>query len=332
MNRRAFVAGVTAAGTAGLLGLRPDEGAAEPPPETTKLRLPQGASTCQAPQYVAAELLRGEGFSEVTYVRQPAGPGMYKALASGEVDVGSVFVAPFIRQVDAGEPVVILAGAHVGCLELFGTERVRTLRDLKGKTVAVAAEGAPGHVFVASMLAHVGLNPRQDVRWVAQSGMEAARLLADGKVDAYMSTPPEAQELRARKIGHVVVNTTVDRPWSQYFCCVVAANREFVRKHPAATKRALRAILKATDLCALEPERAARVLAGRGFTARADYTLQMMREIPYARWREYHPEDTVRFYALRLREAGMIKTSPQKILADGTDWRFLNELRKELKG
>ena len=41
--------------------------------------------------------------------------------------------------------------------------------------------------------------------------------------------------------------------------------------------------------------------------------------------------DTMRFYALRMHEAGMIKSSPQKIIADGTDWRFLNELKRELK-
>jgi len=57
-----------------------------------------------------------------------------------------------------------------------------------------------------------------------------------------------------------------------------------------------------------------------------------MRELPYGKWREYDPEDTIRFYTLRLHEVGMIKSSPQKILAQGTDWRFLNELKKELKG
>ena len=56
-----------------------------------------------------------------------------------------------------------------------------------------------------------------------------------------------------------------------------------------------------------------------------------MQDVPYGRWREYAPEDTVRFYALRLHEVGMIKTTPQKLLAQGTDWRFLNELKKELK-
>ncbi len=91
------------------------------------------------------------------------------------------------------------------------------------------------------------------------------RLLAEGKIDAYLGFPPEPQELRAKQIGHVVVNSTADRPWSQYFCCMVAGNREFVRKHPVATKRALRAILKATDICALEPERAAQLLVDKGY-------------------------------------------------------------------
>jgi NitT/TauT family transport system substrate-binding protein len=45
-----------------------------------------------------------------------------------------------------------------------------------------------------------------------------------------------------------------------------------------------------------------------------------------------NPEDTIRFFALRLHEAGMIKSIPQKIIAQGTDWRFVNELKKELKG
>ncbi len=76
------------------------------------------------------------------------------------------------------------------------------------------------------------------------------RLFAEGKIDAYLAFPPDSQELRARKIGHPIVNSAVDRPWSQYFCCFVAGNREFVRTNPVATRRAIRAILKATNICA----------------------------------------------------------------------------------
>jgi NitT/TauT family transport system substrate-binding protein len=146
-----------------------------------------------------------------------------------------------------------------------------------------------------------------------------------------MTTPPFTQELCAKKIGHVVVNSTIDKPWSQYFCCMIIGNREFVRKHPVATKRAVRAILKANHICALEPEPIARFLVDKGYTKNYEYALQTLKDIPYGKWREFDPEDTVRFYSLRLNEIGVIKSNPQKIIAQGTDWRFLRELKKELK-
>ena len=160
--------------------------------------------------------------------------------------------------------------------------------------------------------------------------VNSARLLAEEKVDALMGFPPVPQELRQKKIGHVIVNSGVDRPWSQYFCCIVAGNREFVRRYPVASKRALRAIAKATNFCAAEPEQAARLVAAKGY--QYDYALQTMKEIGYAQWRDYDPEDAVRFYALRLREAGMIKSNPNKIVAQSIDLRFFNELKQELKG
>jgi NitT/TauT family transport system substrate-binding protein len=90
-------------------------------------------------------------------------------------------------------------------------------------------------------------------------------------------------------------------------------------------------LLKAADICSLKPDQSARFLVDKGFKTEYDYAFQAMKEVPYGKWRDFDPEDTVRFYALRLHEAGMIKNSPQKILAQGTDWRFLRELKKELK-
>jgi NitT/TauT family transport system substrate-binding protein len=104
-----------------------------------------------------------------------------------------------------------------------------------------------------------------------------------------------------------------------------------VRKHPVATKRIVRAILKGADLCASEPTLAAQTLVEGGFTPRYDYALQTMRDVPYDKWRDYDPEDTLRFYALRLHDLGFVKSVPQKIIADGADWRFLDEVKRELK-
>ncbi|MGH7318477.1 MAG: hypothetical protein ACRELA_02455 [Candidatus Rokuibacteriota bacterium] len=120
--------------------------------------------------------------------------------------------------------------------------------------------------------------------------------VAERILDAFQAFGDEGQELRARKIGRVLLGTTLDRPWSQYFCCMTAANREFVRKHPVATKRALRALLKANTICALEPDRAARFLVEKGYARRYEFTLQMLKELPYT-WRDRDPADTIRFYA-----------------------------------
>jgi NitT/TauT family transport system substrate-binding protein len=313
------------------LGLKPESIAVEPPPETTRIRLHKIPGICIAPQYVAEALLKAEGFTDVQYVAdERADPG--PLLAAGRTDIGMAFVAPFLVQLDAGLPLVLLAGIHVGCFELFGTERVRSIRDLKGMRVGIPGLGSAHHDFLAAMAAYVGLDPQQDIRWVEHPIADSVQLLADNQIDALVGFPPVPQELRARKIGHVVVNSTLDRPWSQYFCCIAVSNREFVQKHPVATKRALRAILKATDVCALQPDHAAHLLVDKDYTQRYDYALQTLQETPYNHWREYNPEDTVRFYALRLHEIGMIKSTPQKIIAEGTDWRFLNELKKEMKG
>src|SRR5262249_4825310 len=261
-SRREFLGGLTATGAAGIVGLHPRPVAAEPPPETTTLRLIQISGICIAPQYVAEELLHAEGFADVQYIK---GGDTQEALASGEVDISMGFIAPFIVHLDTGDPIVLLGGVHVGCYELFGTEHVRAIRDLQGKTVAVPVVGSAHYLFLASMAAYVGLDPRKDIHWVTHAPAEAIQLLAERKIDALVGFPPVPQELRARQVGHEVVSSGLDRPWSQYFCCMVGGNRDFVHKHPVATKRALRAILKATNLCALEPNRAARLIADKGY-------------------------------------------------------------------
>ena len=115
------------------------------------------------------------------------------------------------------------------------------------------------------------------------------------------------QQLRARGIGHVLVSSTNDRPWSQYYCCVIGANNEFLRKHPVATKAVIRSLLRAADICATDPARGARGIVERRASEDYGATLATLRDIPYGKW------------------------TPEKIIAKGTDWRFLNEVKRELK-
>ena len=303
-----------------------------PPPETTTIRLAKNQTICIAPQYVVSDLLSAEGFTNVVYVQSDAGVEQAKAVANGDLDFTLHFSGPLLLQVDRGLRITVLAGIHVGCFELFAKEGIRSVADLKGRTVGIQALETSQHIFLSAMATLVGLNPAKDIEWVTSASVKPIELFAEGKIDAFLGFPPEPQRLRAQNIGHVIVNSAQDRPWSQYFCCMLAGNREFVRKNPIATKRVVRAMLRATDLCVSEPALVAQRMVDRGFTLRQDYAVQTLAEVPYNRWRDYDPEDTIRFYALRLREAGMVKSSPAKIVADGADWRFLNEVRRELGG
>src|SRR5215469_5486431 len=225
-TRRRFLT-LSLAGAAGLVRARPAL-AAEGDPEITSVRIQKAPSICNAPRYVAQELLRAEGFTDIRYVSVPLS-GAYQAFMRGDFDFTTDFAPPCVRAID------------------------------QGMAIGVAALNSPQHMFLAPIVAHIGIDPGKDINWVVSPSVKPMQLFIDGKLDGFLGLPPEPQEWHAHRVGHVILNSTVDRPWSQYFCCMLAGRREFVQKYPVATKRVTRAILKAADLCATEPARAARL-------------------------------------------------------------------------
>src|SRR5215208_1292144 len=328
-TRRRVLSTLTLAGAATLLRIPRSVAAAGL--ETTTVRLVRDPTICLAPQYIAEELLHADGITDIRYIEAASDAETSTILAQGGADFSMDFASLYIAAIDSGAPITVLGGVHIGCIELLASNAIRRIADLKGKSVGVQGLGSTPQVFLNAMVLAIGLDPVRDIRWVSDPGLRRLDLFVDGKLDAFLGTPPEPQQLRARGIGHVLVNSAVDRPWSQYFCCMLAGRADFVREHPVATKRVLRAILKGADLCVSEPARIARALVDRGFTDDYAVALQTLRDVRYDKWRDYDAEDTLRFYALRLHEAGMIKSTPAKIISKGADWHFLSKLKRELK-
>lgn len=333
-TRREALRRLSVAAAAGLLGLGARPAAAEPPPETRTIRLifdPEVPVLCYAPQYLVEDFLHLEGFTDVSYVGYGDAISDYQVLGRGEADISAGLGSDHIVGIDRGAPITVLGGLHAGCVEVFGNDRVGSIRDIAGKRVAILGLGGAEHVFLSSVMAYIGIDPARDIEWVEATYSQWPRLLEEGKVDVVSAFPPNNLVIRDKKIGHVILNTTTDDPWSHYFCCMIAARNDFVRDYPVATKRALRAFIKATQFCSLEPERAARLLVERGAATSYDYAATTLREVPYGAWRSYNSEDTLRFFSLRLREAGLIKATPREIIGRGSDLRFFSELRRELK-
>ena len=331
ISRRGFLTRASTLGAASLIGV-PQIALAEPPPETTTFRIAQGPFICYAPQMLAEAMLRQEGFTNVEYIPIPAYHTHATFVADGGVDLAVFGPTSAIRALDEGWPLTMVAGVHVGCWELFANENIRNVGGLAGKRVAILKDSAVDHLWIAAMLAYVGVHPRKQVHWVSTGKLsESMRLFLRGEVDAFLAFPPQPQDMRRLNAGHVLVNTTFDSPWSQYFCCMAAMKKEFVQRNPIASKRAIRALLKAVDICSYQPEVTARLLVKKGFAPSYETGLEIIKEIPYGRWRTDNPEDTLRFHGLRLYEVGMLKHHPSELIEAGTDFSILNELKREMK-
>src|SRR5271169_520859 len=179
--RRRFIRGLTAAGAAGLIAT-PRVRAAEAPIETTTVRLGYIPAACDAPVHAAADLLRAEAFTDVRFVAAAPGRARIEALGRGEFDFTMSFAVTQISALDADVPIIIVAGLHAGCFELFANAGVRGITDLKGKRVGLAS--SPPALLIM-MAASVGLD-RKDIDWVTDPALRPLDLFAGGKIDAFL--------------------------------------------------------------------------------------------------------------------------------------------------
>ncbi len=348
--RRSLALGATLAG-AGVVAAceqRPGAGAgsppeALPPPETHTVRIARPFA-CDAPLWLAKDLLREEGFTDVQYVDVPkiATSSWVRARTA---DFGAGHPEAIVAAVDAGLPITALAGLHSGCQEVWAAPGIASVRDLRGKRIAIFAKSAAADQFFgffATLLAYVGIDPLKDVELVEVGPDYAAMLNAylDGRSDVFLAAAEGAAVLRRdpRNRGTKILDQTSDKPWSQYLCCLLVANRDWTRQYPVATKRVTRAVLRAADAAAKDRPRAAREGVGAsiqrllppGALTVEQILVDTTAMLSYD-WREFDPEETLRFFSLRLGDVKAIRSLPQQIIANGSDLAFMRQLRTELK-
>jgi NitT/TauT family transport system substrate-binding protein len=306
------------------------------PPETTTLRLPL-IPPCD-PWYGYCEpFLREEGFTDLTF-----GAG---SLSTGDADLGILYGNSFVAAIDAGTPIVALAGMHTGCIMIVARPGIDSVAGLRGKSVAINTKtitllGKPvlsvEYGFLLSLITHIGMQP-SDVNFVEVGATtNVLTPFTDGKVDAIFTAAAVGPLLMrdAKNPGHVILDSSKDKPWSQNYCCMLVTSRDWYTAHPIAAKRLTRAILRATDTAKKDLRAAAKVANDRGtYKATPAVTEQILYEITKDEsfdWREYDPDDTVRFFALRLADAKLVKKTPQQILTEGADFTYFRQLRTEL--
>ena len=331
--------GVAATGAAAglLLGCGDDE-SAKPlpegelgPPEVTQIRLPLQRSElnpCLSPLYVAEPFLRDEGF-EPEYVPVSVTDDWEQLMGDNVMDIAQDFAASIAEGVDLGRKLTILAGVHIGCYELFARDGIRSIGDLAGGKVAVPFgddEILPSYAFMVTIMNFIGVPANRVV--TSHDPDKLPGLLQSHEVDAVLALQPSGENLRNLEGVRVIFDSATDPPFVNQYCCMFFANSGFVNKNPVATLRALRALLKAADAVAQDPAQAAEQVVKVDMSVNVDDARRELQHLPYDVWRTFSPEESLRFYALRLKESGEISMDPNK-LVQTADWRFLDRLRRD---
>jgi NitT/TauT family transport system substrate-binding protein len=306
------------------------------PPETTAIRIDPHEG-CESWAWVVEDLLREEGFKDIQITEK------FK-VHNGGADIGATFGNDLATKIDAGLPFVAIAGTHTGCIQMWAQPGINTIRDLRGKRIDVYSTTAiedMGYGMWVSYLADVGLSP-SDVRFsvVTDPPMvgthhepvnQALQNFLAGRSDAILAFVEQGPALRANpnNPGHLIFDMAIDKPWSQYYCCLLVATRDYATANPWATKRATRAILRGIDIVTKDRKAAVDIAVKKGFATDASQMLAAIQPLNYG-WREYDPAESLRYFALKLADAKLIKKTPAQIVAE-TDFSFFRQMQRELR-
>ena len=235
----------------------------------TKVRIGYIGLTCEAPLFTAVEkgFFAEEGL-EPELVRCEW--ATYKdALALGRYDVTHHLLMYFLKPIEQGMDVKFTGGVHRGCLRVQAAADgpIRTVQDLRGKTIAVPGMGTPPFMFASRVLADNGIDPSRDVNWRVYPAGELGLVLSRGLVDAVANSEPVGSLLLADGKVRNIADQAKDAPYKDEYCCAVLVNGTFLTEYPAASAAATRAILKAAKWVDVNPAAAARLSVEKKYIA-----------------------------------------------------------------
>lgn len=336
---RTLATGAAVAGGGALAACAQLGGAAQgppkelPPPETTTVRIVMPPE-CDPGIWLARDYLLSEGFTDVRFVTTPFVSRTW--LTNDLADIAPGHAEFTVATIDAGLPLTILAGLHLGCFELWVDRSIANVRDLRGRRISVRQGGLSDQFFVffAALLGSIGIDPFKDVHFVESGPDDYPGMITaytEGRADAVLAGGAQGPFLRRIKApGHVILDTMIEKPWSEYVCCHLVANRDWTRRNPIATQYVTRAVLRATDAAAKDHARAAHDSVAGGYPKDESLVIDAMAMSTY-KWREFEPEETLRFWGLRLAAVKLIHSTPQQLIQNGTDLAYMRRLRSELK-
>ncbi|MFS3137578.1 ABC transporter substrate-binding protein [Gluconacetobacter sacchari] len=233
-----------------------------------KLSLPVNAP-CVAPLILAEQigLYRDRGL-KVEFTNWSDTPTLLEAVATGKVDLGAGMIMQFMRPLEQGFDLKLVAGTHGGCMRMVGSRRAGVSDDvasLRGRTIGIADATGFAYNTFALLLKENGVDPLRDVAWRVYPAPLLEAALMKGEIQAYADSDPLMYLAQMRSGGDLVeILSNLSAPWQGRVCCVVAASNTLLRRDRPAVLALVDAMVQAAEICAADPMRVARAFARYG--------------------------------------------------------------------
>ncbi|GBQ94193.1 putative nitrate transport protein NrtA [Acetobacter nitrogenifigens DSM 23921 = NBRC 105050] len=185
---------------------------------------------------------------------------LLEALSTGKADGAPGMALRWLKPLQQGFDVKLVAGLHAGCMFLMTTPTsgLSKLQDLRGKTIGVTDIGGPDRNFFSIRLKEAGVDPETDVQWRQFPVDLLPVALQRGEVQAFSDGDPFST-MQKKQFGLVEIDSNMRDKWAHTTCCVVGLRGSLIRDDPATATGVARAILEAGAWLSCNPDEAAEI-------------------------------------------------------------------------
>jgi len=183
---------------------------------------------------------------------------LLETIATGKADAGIGMALRWLKPLEQGFDVRIVAGLHSGCLRLLvGKDSgVTDISELRGKTVAISDLSSPAKHFFSVRLAKLGIDPEAEVNWRVFPGELLGAVIDRGEAQAVAHWDPLTYQFL--KAGNVVeIATNLDGEYANRACCVIGVRNALLRENPQAVQALVKATIQGQHYAAENPRIAA---------------------------------------------------------------------------
>jgi NitT/TauT family transport system substrate-binding protein len=257
-SRRTFIRATGAVGVAASLGVLAGEAFSQQNKAPTKLKIAwaQGAA-CHSPLAFAKEngIFIKHGLDVELIDFQGSSEQLLEAIATGKADAGLGLLLQWLKPLEQGFDVKLVAGTHAGCMRLLAspTAGIKRVEDLRGKTVAVSDLASPARDAFIVTLAKAGVDPEKEVNWKVFPGDLLGLAVQKGEAQALAHLDPDTYRfIKQNKL--VEIANTQTGVYADRTCCVVGASGKLLKNDIAAARSLVRAVLEVHELTAKNPQ------------------------------------------------------------------------------